>query len=53
VIVPSDEVLHVFNQIVAPLFEQIVRNEWISRTLTETRDALLPKLISGQVRTSP
>jgi type I restriction enzyme, S subunit len=49
-LVPSDEVLHVYNQIAAPLFDQIVKNEWVSRTLAETRDALLPRLISGEVR---
>lgn len=50
VLVPSDEVLQAFNSIVEPLYRQIVSNEYQSRTLAEIRDALLPKLVSGQVR---
>jgi type I restriction enzyme, S subunit len=50
ILVPSDGVLQGFNVIVEPLYSQIVNNEKESRTLAETRDALLPKLVSGEVR---
>ncbi|MCI1756014.1 MAG: restriction endonuclease subunit S [Sphingobium sp.] len=39
-----------FNDLVQPMFEQIIANERESRTLAETRDALLPKLMSGEIR---
>lgn len=50
VLVPPFEVLEAFNMIAAPLHEEMVNNERESRTLTETRDALLPKLVSGEIR---
>jgi type I restriction enzyme S subunit len=42
----------VFDEAVVPLFERIVANERESRTLAATRDLLLPKLMSGEVRVS-
>ena len=33
-----------------PLLDQIIANQLQSRTLAETRDALLPKLMSGEIR---
>jgi len=39
-----------FGKLVDPLFCQIRANEHESRTLAETRDALLPKLMSGEIR---
>ncbi len=50
VLVPTDNVIRAFDEIVGPLYRQIVRNEHESRTLAETRDALLPKLVSGELR---
>ena len=35
---------------VKPLFEKIVANELESRTIAQTRDLLLPKLMSGEIR---
>jgi type I restriction enzyme S subunit len=32
-----------------PLLDEIVANDLESRTLAEARDALLPKLLSGEV----
>ena len=48
--IPPDDVLHEFNQIAEPLFERsyILRCE--AQTLAELRDALLPKLLSGEIR---
>lgn len=50
IIVPSKNVLKAFDGLVRPLFEQIVANEKEGRTLTQTRDLLLPRLISGEMR---
>lgn len=50
VLVPPLEILDAFNMLAAPLHEEIVNNERESRTLAETRDALLPKLVSGEIR---
>ena len=38
------------SQIIDPLFDRIFGNAHESRTLTRTRDLLLPKLMSGEVR---
>jgi type I restriction enzyme S subunit len=48
--VAEASVLRSFDAIVRPLFDQIVSNEKESRTLAATRDLLLPKLMSGEIR---
>jgi type I restriction enzyme S subunit len=35
---------------IQPLFEKIIFNQGQIRTLTQLRDTLLPKLMSGEVR---
>jgi type I restriction enzyme S subunit len=51
VVVPDgDELWQAFGTIVDPMFEQIASSERESRTLAETRDTLLPKLMSGAIR---
>ena len=49
-IVPSDSVLDSANQMISPLFEKILSNSLESRTLAQTRDLLIPKLLSGEIR---
>src|SRR5690606_2575650 len=39
-----------FDAIIGPIFDQYVSNAQQSRTLAQLRDALLPKLISGELR---
>ncbi len=39
-----------YHKIVEPYFQKIKSNQIQIRTLTQTRDALLPKLMSGEVR---
>ena len=51
VIVPSESIRQNYNQLVQRLYNRIVRNERQSRVLSALRDALLPKLISGALRT--
>ena len=47
---PGDGVLGAFATIVEPLLERTVTNVLESCTLAQTRDLLLPKLVSGEVR---
>jgi type I restriction enzyme, S subunit len=49
---PTYEVLEKFNRVAEPLFQKTFSNLCESRTLAELRDALLPKLLSGEVRVS-
>ncbi|MCI0740821.1 MAG: restriction endonuclease subunit S [Gemmataceae bacterium] len=46
----SNEARRAFDQIAGPLFEHIVTTLFESQTLVQTRDLLLPKLMSGQIR---
>ncbi len=48
--VPSKPVLDAFESLVRPILLQFRRNEEESRTLASLRDALLPKLLSGELR---
>ncbi len=50
ILVPSPAVLEAFDEIVQPHLQGVRQNLAESRTLAETRDALLPKLMSGELR---
>jgi type I restriction enzyme S subunit len=50
IIVPKNEILHGFQGIVSPLFMRWIENLRENQTLSELRDTLLPKLISGKLR---
>ncbi len=50
VVSPSPAIRAAFRERVAPIFDQILSLTTESRTLAETRDALLPKLMSGAIR---
>lgn len=50
VIRPTDEVLVWFSQAAGPMLARIWQSERESHTLAALRDALLPKLISGEIR---
>ena len=50
VALPPAAVAEAFNEIVAPLVARIRANVLQSRTLAALRDALLPKLLSGEIR---
>ncbi|WP_324781127.1 restriction endonuclease subunit S [Thiobacillus sedimenti] len=47
---PPSEIIKAFDALTRPLFERILANGLQSRSLTETRDTLLPRLISGKLR---
>ena len=49
-ICPPDRTIATLGEVVAPLIDRIVRNELESRTLAQTRDLLLPRLMSGELR---
>ena len=50
VTVATPELLRTFDETARPLFDRIVANEKENRTLAATRDFLLPRLMSGEVR---
>lgn len=46
---PSKSVLELYNDVIGVLFNKIYSNDSEIEFLTQTRDALLPKLMSGQI----
>jgi type I restriction enzyme S subunit len=50
VVAPLEDIFIAFDRIVRPIYQRIVSNERESRTLAALRDALLPKLVSGEMR---
>lgn len=46
---PGEDILKEFDVIVSPIMEKILENEYNIKSLTQTRDTLLPKLMSGQL----
>jgi type I restriction enzyme S subunit len=49
-IMPDERIIRSFNSIIKPIFSMIYNNIEQSRTLVQIRDALLPKLISGEIQ---
>lgn len=49
---PSEVLISLFSGLIAPIFEQIKSLQLRNRNLRQTRDMLLPKLISGEVDVS-
>ena len=47
--IPPKDVLEKFESIISPMLAKIARNEKESHTLTNLRNTLLPKLLSGEV----
>lgn len=52
VVIPSDDALEKFEKILAPMYEEIQKNNNQSSTLGKFRDTLLPKLMSGEIDVS-
>jgi len=48
--VPPPSIIHEFNAFCEPILNRILANHAESRTLATMRDALLPKLLSGEIR---
>lgn len=51
-VIPPKEILSAFNDTVQPLFELIISNQQENQYLSELRDSLLPKLMSGELDVS-
>lgn len=49
---PDDMILERFNTVISPITETIVAKQEENRFLAETRDSLLPKLMSGEIDVS-
>ena len=49
VVLPSKEELEEFNAIAFPVLEQLNSNKTENKRLSALRDALLPKLMSGEI----
>lgn len=49
VLIPDGDVYRELGSLLAPLFEQIINNRVENRKLSELRDSLLPKLLSGEL----
>lgn len=50
VTIANEQIRQAFEAMVAPMLDQIMANIRESRSIAKTRDALLPELMSGQVR---
>jgi len=48
--IPNKNILEKFNEIIKPFFEKILKNIIQTQNLSVIRDALLPKLMRGEVR---
>ena len=47
---PSEHLMEAFQHSVAPILDRIIVNIHEAHTLANTRDLLLPKLLSGEIR---
>jgi type I restriction enzyme S subunit len=50
VVLPTAAIMRRYGEIAEPLIDRQIANATESRTLAAIRDALLPKLLSGEVR---
>jgi type I restriction enzyme S subunit len=49
VVIPNIEIIKLFNDLIKPLFEKKFEIKIENQTLTQIRDSLLPKLMSGKI----
>lgn len=52
VVIPSASALEEFESLVAPIYEAMEANDVQSKALSQMRDTLLPKLMSGEINVS-
>lgn len=50
IVLPPNSVIQKGSEVITPLIDALVANEIQDRKLIDIRDALLPKLLSGEVR---
>ena len=48
-VIPTDDIMIMYNELAEPMFRQVNRIQSQIRLLTEARDRLLPKLMSGEI----
>lgn len=51
-VIPSTDELDQFNRELSPMFEMIINNQYENTVLSNTRDAILPQLMSGELDVS-
>lgn len=51
-VIPANGEISRFHSVAGPMFEQIRNNQIENDSLAEMRDALLPKLMSGEIDVS-
>lgn len=51
-VIPADDEISRFHSVAGPMFEQILNNQLENDSLAEIRDALLPRLMSGELDVS-
>ena len=51
-VIPSQDAINDFNGTAQPLFDLIISNQRENQQLSEVRDTLLPKLLSGELNVS-
>ena len=49
-VLPKVEIAHKYTEFIQPIVKRIIENIHESYTLSQTRDTLLPKLLSGEIR---
>jgi len=52
IVIPPKDVLQQFENVISPLYVKMAENTKENAALSETRDALLPKLMSGEIDVS-
>ena len=52
IVIPSKEVLEIFDSVASPIEASVVSGNQQNTILSSLRDALLPRLISGELRVS-
>lgn len=50
IIIPGENILTEFDNVMKPIFKKLLENTLQIKALTQTRDTLLPKLMSGQLK---
>lgn len=51
-VIPQPAEINAFNEKIAPMFELIINNQFENMALANTRDSLLPRLMSGELDVS-
>ncbi|MEZ7884785.1 MAG: restriction endonuclease subunit S [Bacteroidales bacterium] len=50
IVLPHESVINKFEEQIKPLYSKILSNQYQIQTLTQTRDSLLPRLMSGKIK---